>query len=361
MKKNSQKAVLITTTVLSLVLLLGIGLYVGIFQSVFGWENTLDGYTNKFSIQDITPMSQTTEATLSLPELTNNFSFTVDYDLVTHYQSSTEGNVDVNYYIYNFRTSQFENFHNKNWQLENANTESSSLKMDGEKIYGDGIPERIGLVNTGTQRYDVFFGCADGMTVEQAKALNGYVLGTTSTYTLYCIYPDGFINNHDYDDDDGDSDLEYYPVLQVYGKDYINDSKARFKIDVNSKTSGMDNIRYNDFDIELWSINANNIKAFRFENSNCSEVEVMAYQKTLIDYDNITSCIEANGMNYYRFADNKCTNITLLSSSKTENDYLTLEECEMNISPIKPIILYIAIGVISLFFILVVIFLIRRK
>lgn len=64
---------------------------------------------------------------------------------------------------------------------------------------------------------------------------------------------------------------------------------------------------------------------------------------------------------YYRFADNTCTKISILPSLKTENDYLTLPECEFNIVPPKPILLFVVIGIVGIFIISIIIYALRRK
>jgi len=360
MKQKIKKYLIASGITFGILVALATILFFGFFsQSVLGWSHTLDDYSNEFKLQDEIAGSYVTEAYLLVPEKTNNFSFTVDYSFRTYFQSSTEGKVFVSYEVYNFNTNQYEMLHSEDWALPNYVKDQTKLEIRGETVYETNIPEHFFALNTRQSAYDRYYGCLTEMTVEQAKALNPWSEGSSS-YTYKCLYPDNSLILHDYNKDEN-WDIAYFPKLITLDTDYINDSKVLFRITVNSKTNGMDSINYNDFDIELWNIHTDLFSYYRFENDSCNEIKLMSYQKTSNDYNTQEECITANSMPYYRFSRNKCTEISILPSLKTENDYLTLAECEFNIVPTKPILLYLVIGIITIFIILIIVYALRRK
>lgn len=362
MKQKIKKYLIASGITFGILVVLATILFFGFFsQSVLGWSHPLDDYTNKFVLQDEISGNQVTNAYLLVPDKTNNFSFTVDYSIKTYYRSSIEGNVFISYEVYNYNSNQYEMIHSENWVLKNAMQETNSVEMKGEQIYSAGIPQHFWAGKTAKTSYNRYYSCLDGMTVDQARTLSPWSEGTSS-YSYFCLYPDASLIEHEYDDDaDSWWDIEYFPKLITLDKNYINDSKVLFRITVNSKTSGMDSIRYSDFDIELWNIHTDLVSYYRFENDSCSQVQLMTYQKASNDYNTQEECIIANSLTYYRFSRNKCTEISILPSLKTENDYLTLSECDINIVPSKPILLYIVIGIVAIFIISIIVYALRRK
>jgi cysteine-rich repeat protein len=290
MKKKHKKILTISLIVLAI----GLIAYFGGFFSVIGWSNTLGNYSNKFHIQDTTLGNQITEAYLPLPTNTTNFSFTIDYSLTTYFDSGTDGQVFVSYEVYNYNTNQYERIHTKDWAIKNYVRDQSKLKMKGEEVYGTGIPQHFYALEVSQAVYQRYYGCLDGMTTTESIAMNPWVEGTSS-YSYICLYPDNYLELHNYDEDEG-WDTLYFPPLINLDTDYIKDDKSLFRISVNSKSNGLDSLRYNDFDIELWNIERN-----------------------------------LSSMTVYRLIDNKCELYEIPNGQNLPTDYLSLEECQSHI------------------------------
>lgn len=250
MKGNS--VVLLIGLVLVAILLGG---YLGLF-TVVGWENTLENYTNQFEIEAETVGIQTTNAYLALPQNTNNFSFTVKYLLGTDTGNTMGGNGLLTYEIFNYKTNSYETIYDKPWSLPGWDATNKNLKTDGELVYSAGIPEHYSS-QTGNCAYNRYYFCLDGMTVSQAKVLSPWAEGSCS-YSYICIYPDNYLTKYDYDSSSNTGSVLYFPKLITLNKDYISNGKAIFKITIDSRVPGLNDIAYNNFDIELWRINENN-------------------------------------------------------------------------------------------------------
>jgi len=283
-------------------------LVVGIFfigflsQSFFGWT-TLTGYTNPFHINPGISGANSTEAYLVLPKLTNNFSFNVKYHLQSDNGDDMSGNADivVIYEIFNYKTNQYETIENKEWYLQpctssNRCTSQTSLYTSGTNIYQTNIPQHLTSIRYGKYVYKQSFSCLNNQTAEYAQSVNPYSVGSSS-YSYYCIYPDKFvIDKSAYDSSIQRYNIKYFPQLLTFGKDYIKEDKAKFRISVNSKNSNSGNIHQNDFDVDLWNIVSGKLNYYEYDSTTnkCNLVQLEEYRKNVtIDFDNLTACNNA--------------------------------------------------------------------
>ena len=282
---------------------IGLVLYFGVQQSVLGVSETLDfgeEGSNVFDFDDGIAGTGTAVGSLTLPNDTSLFAFTVNYQLKTIYKSTTTGRANVKYEIFNPTTNAWETIHDKSWSISGCSTSTNTIDFDGETVYQNGLPEHIvsSLVGSGT--YDKYFGCLNGMTVEEAKQLNVWLEGT-STYRYYCMYPDTYQKEYDYRDASDNYDLEYFPPLITKDKSYINsDNKVLFRITYNS-ISGLRSKDNGDFRIQLWNVETPKTTVF-FPDENkteCISQEKYNYQILATDYytkgeceyqNNITEC-----------------------------------------------------------------------
>lgn len=332
-------------------------------------------YSNEWYLNDYYNGIMSSDAILKLPELTSEFSFTVDYNReIISIRDKGTCNVDVDYEIYNFKNNLWEKFHDKSWSLEEYDIRASLLAFDGEDIYQSGTPELIDHIktvdsdSTSGRRYDSYWGCPDGMSSTQLLNSIEHIYEMDSRYTFKCLYPSNYISEHAVDDDTWENnDLIFFPKLNVYGIDYINNNVAEFRIIIDKK-SACSSFSYDDFTIELFDIKTDLIEYFRFLDNQCSEVQLFTYKRTPSDYNTLMECqyqimldkwvlldnqctfqkvrfteLSSNTLDtqedclnlieieYYRIENHVCESIFKVESNKTSIDYSTIGECEDNL------------------------------
>jgi hypothetical protein len=305
-KKKKRKQ---TFLIIGIVLIL---IFMGIFavrNAVVGVSNNLE-YTNEFDIEDKIGGSGQTEAFLNLPNETSLVSFTVDYGsrVRTEYRDSRDGTANIKYEIFNFKTNSYETIHNKQWNLKNYDRERNYVRLDGERIYIDGIPETMDSVNTkwydhaSYRRYTRYLSCLDGMSISEAKNLwceGGSSSCTDSRYTFKCVYPGESFNVHeDRDDSNEDWGYEYFPKLITVGTDYIKDNQLKFRMSI-SLSTGMERWYEDYFKIDLFNVETPTIDTYSFNGTSCIYQSKYTYQTNANDYftrnecefqNNITEC-----------------------------------------------------------------------
>ena len=294
MKKKNQN-LKIAAVFISIFVLLSVIFYFGLVgQSVMGWNEDFEDFSNEFTLDD-TNVGTTaiTLAYLELPKDTNNFSFTPDYDFSVLKTKSSDGKANIQYEVFNHNTNMFDVVYTNQWMLPHDSEGTTYFKMKGQEIYQTGIPDRItnNLVSKGV--YERTYGCLDGMTIEQAKQLVQPSEGT-STYTYKCIYPGEYILLHDYNDDDF-GDIYYFPKIITLGSEYILNNNVTFRLTI-TRNGDLEYLYPSDFDIELWNINTDLSTYYRFENGECNKIQLMTYQITSKDYISERQCRKANNL-----------------------------------------------------------------
>jgi len=297
--------------------------------SVLGVSESLD-YKTEWRFNDLDTGIGVSEAILTLPDLTNEFSFTVYYSgQIESIRGKGTCRVDVDYEIYNFKNNRWEKFHDRSWTLREYGTRSAELRFNGERIYIAGIPEKIAEIMTrydrrsSNRRYDYYLSCKNGMSVSQMLNLIEKSKEGDSRYTFKCLYPENYISEHE----DGDeywehNDLIYFPKLNTYGLNYIKNNSAKFRIQVNKK-SNCQSLDEKDFRINLWDVKTDLVKYYRFKNNGCEEIELMTYQKTANDYESLFECQEKIIVDRWILEDNTCN---LKSIKYTEIDSNTFQD-----------------------------------
>jgi len=331
--------------------------------SVAGWGNDLKNYTNEWRLQDATIGNEVTEAYLPLPKNTNEFSFVVDYggEISTIYKSTIAGKISVKYEVFNYETNKYEIVHDKYWELKDDNSQGSSdLGFDGWLIYSNGIPEHLGSIQYSSCKYNRYLGCLDGMSVAKAQELSPWSPGKC-TYTYYCVYPNNYYSERDYNDDE--YDLEYFPNLITLTNKYIKDDNALFRITVDSKTTGLESFWQSDFDVDLWDIKTDLKTVYRFENNNCSEKSLMTYQTTTNDFDTLEECKANVVVSVYSYddEDKSCSLKEKNTRDLTAKDYKTEEECLRSRNIVNVVIDFVKdnlkiIGAVSLLVLIIITF-----
>ena len=310
--------------------------------SVVGVSSDLD-YSTEWKFGTLDKGIGVTEATLKLPRLTNEFSFTVDYggeieskrDYGTCY-------VDVDYEIFNFKTNSWKKFHDKSWSFKEYDIRASELNFDGENIYQNGVPERIATILTresttsANRRYDSYWSCLSGMSVSQMLGLIEYARESDSRYTFKCLYPDNYISEHEVDDEYWEyNDLIYFPKLNIYGINYIENNTAKLKITVNKK-SNCQFFSEDDFEIELFDVKTELETYYRFLNNECNEVQIFTYQKTVNDYEKLIDCQENILLDKWVLTEGVCSLEKVKFTEIDSNMFDTLAECQASIKPPTP-------------------------
>lgn len=315
--KNNKKTLAITLSIFAF-LLIGVIFYFAVFNSVTGVSQNLE-YScisgcideENFEVDDLESGSAVTEAYLSnsLPNDTNLILFTVNLgsEIHTDYKSSSDVSFSAKYEIYNYLSDSWETILNENFNLDNYNTETVSLRFDGESVYLTGIPEKLTKVCTSysdsstNRKYTWYVSCLEGMTNEEAKTLHcatnpAYSVCTDSRYTLQCVYPGESVNEHG-DDDDGDEnyDIYYFPELISIDTNYIEDNNILLRIST-SINGAHDSITEKDFDIELWDVKTNVIDTYSFDGTQCNYQAKYTYQTTSTDYFTKDECEYDNGL-----------------------------------------------------------------
>ena len=287
-KKKKINFIILASFISIFVLFVGFML---VSQTIIGVTNELD-YTTEWHNQDLTTGNYVTEATLDLPEGTTIFSFTPDYRFETYNRNSNDVSIDVKYEVFNYGSNSLEVIEDKSWNLKNDYGEQNKFRMDGETVYNTGIPEHLESNRVEKYGYERFYGCLDGMNINEAKALNPWTEGTRS-YSYKCLYPGNSISKHEYgDDSDEDWDIEYFPHLITLDSNYIKDNKVLFKISVNVKSSGIDSIHYKDFGIDLWELETTIIDTYSYSELEeiCVYQSKYTYQVTDSDYFTRNEC-----------------------------------------------------------------------
>lgn len=292
MKKKNKKFLWIGGAV---VLAIAVFFILGVQQSVLGVSETIDWGDSRFDFNDGIAGSGTAIGFLTLPANTTNFAFVVDYNLKTIYKSSTTGRANVKYEIFNYQTNAWETIHDKSWSIGGCSTCTNTIDFDGDTVYENGIPEHIvaSLVSSGL--YDKYFGCLNGMTVEEAKTLNVWIEGT-STYRYYCMYPDTYQKEWDYRDASDNYDYVYFPPLIVKNTNYIGEgNKVQFRVTYNP-ISGLRSKDEGDFRVHLWKVETLKMNVWAFENGTCNKREIYTYQGQATDYFTENECKVANNL-----------------------------------------------------------------
>lgn len=111
------------------------------------------------------------------------------------------------------------------------------------------------------------------------------------------------------------------------------------------------------------------ITIFRFENNQCTQLEIDKDDRQGNDYTTLNDCNEQivtqpTTINIYRFEENACTLMTINEENRQSNDFNSLSECEQNIevpeTPSIPTPINITIIVVILLIVGVLIFLFLR-
>lgn len=290
MKKKNKKFLWIGGAV---VLAIAIFFILGVQQSVIGVSETITWETT-FDFSDGQTGTSQAEGYITLPTDTTTFGFTPDYNLKTIYKSSTTGRANVKYEIFNYQTNSWETIHDKSWSIPNADTETNIISMDGETVYQTGIPEKFDSVYVAYKTYDRYYGCLNGMSVEEAKELEVWVEGT-STYNYKCIYPDNSLTIKDYDDPD--VDIEYFPPLITKDANYLNEeNKMLIRVTYNPTSAGFRSMDEGDFRIKFWDVQTPKVSVWTFENGTCNEYERFTYQTLSTDFFTENECKIANNL-----------------------------------------------------------------
>jgi hypothetical protein len=292
-KRNKQLTYLLVGLVVSG--LIAFAFYLGVQQSVLGVSETIEYGDSQFDFDDGVAGTGIAEGYVTLPSNTSLFAFSVDYNLKTIYKVTTQGRANIKYEIFNVASNSWETIHDKSWSIAGCSTCTNEIDFDGDSVYQAGIPEHlvIDLVSSGT--YDKYFGCLNGMSVEEAQQLNFWIEGT-STYRYYCMYPDTYQKEYDYRDASDNYDLEYFPPLITKDKNYINsDNKVKFRITYNA-ISGLRSKDQSDFRIHLWNVETPKINVWTFENETCNKYERYTYQTQTTDYFTENECKTANNL-----------------------------------------------------------------
>jgi len=328
---------LFITLGVSFIVLLGIFLILNLFGllSLLGVSNTLD-YKTSWSNQDLTRGYYQTEATLKVPDKSNEISFTPNYNFETYKIDSTDVKINVKYEVYNYLSNSFNIIHQKSWDLKNNYGEQNKFRMDGENVYSNGIPEKLEVIQIGRTEYDRYYGCLEGKSIEEALILNPWAEGT-STYHYKCLYPDNSLIKHEYgDDSDENWDIELFPKLIVLDSNYMNNSEILFRISVNVLSSGIDKINYNDFQIDIWDVKTELVTYNRFSDNECNEIKLMNYQKTVNDFEKLFDCQEKIILNKWILTEGVCSLEKVKFTEIDSNVFDTLEECYASIKPPSP-------------------------
>lgn len=328
---------------ISLAILVGAVFYFGLQQSVLGVSDSLD-FQSEFSFNDAQTGLGVAEGYLTLPKDTTNFAFTVDYKLQTIYKNTATGKANVKYELFNYKTNSWETIHDKSWSIVGRSDGSNDIDFDGENVYIDRTPERTlvsNLVSSGT--YDKYYGCLDGMTIEEAKILNPPSEGT-STYRYYCAYPDSTTKEYDYRDSSNEYDLIYFPRLIIKTSDYINqENKALFRITYNPTSSGFRGLYEGNFRIKLWTVETPKIDVWTLVNGSCIETkELYTYQLPSSFYYTANECMVDNGLIV----------IPPITGDVTDNDTTIGGGDTIELDKIDYSSLYYVIGIILLLLIL---------
>jgi hypothetical protein len=373
-----KKYIIILSVALTLSILL-VAIFGFNLLSVVGISNELS-YENNFYLIEGTSMNGQTIGVLTLPDKTNEFYFTVKYGGAIEVRSSRDYhncNVKIKYESFNYKTNSWNIIHSKTWSPSDSDSSSSEIKFDGEDVYSAGNPESIYSIETRISpiKYDYYLGCLDGMSSQQAKdlrciqsPLTKMCYESTDKWSVKCLYPDGTISTHETDSDsDEDWDTYYFPPLINLNNDYINNSQAKFRISV-EKSSGCNSLKQSDFDVDLWEVKTELQNYFRFENNNCSQIELMTYKRLVNDYETLEECEDNIILNVYTYdeEDNTCSMNNKIKRDLIEGDYLTEEECLSNKNIFKSIINFITshieiFGIIALILVSIISFIIYLK
>lgn len=104
---------------------------------------------------------------------------------------------------------------------------------------------------------------------------------------------------------------------------------------------------------------------YRLIDNECIQTTAFQSQITDLDFNTLSECQEQIDqiIEVYRLEENTCNLISILESTRTQNDFDDLETCEDNKESIfkSTTAISIAIGIIAIFIILVVVFLIVRR
>lgn len=297
--KKKSKAIFITSFIVIAILIIG---FFAISESVIGVSNRLE-YLTDWRLNDLEKGVRVSEAILKLPEGTSQFAFTIDYgnEIESRREQGT-CNVDVKYEIFNFNTNSYENIHQKSWSLKEYNNRASKLRFDGEAIYIKGIPDAISTIRTQdssrseNRRWDKYISCLDGMSPAEAKTLfcTGRIGGqcSDSRYTFKCMTPDSTINEHSkYDDYEDDNDFYFFPSLNSYQANHIQDNKAKLRITINKK-SNCQAMNKKDFGIDLFEVITPAIDTFTYSitTDSCKYKAKYTYQTGESDYFTRNEC-----------------------------------------------------------------------
>lgn len=364
--KNKGLIIFVSIAILAILAVLTMG-NLGML-SVVGVGSTLD-YQTEWRLNDPDTGVGRTEAFLKLPDLTNEFSFSVDYsgDIESVRDHGT-CNVDVDYEIYNFQTKSWFKFHDKSWSLKEYDIRASELRFDGDNLYQYGKPELIESIKTrdssssANRRYNYYWSCYDGMTVQQLLDSIVSARETDSRYTFKCLYGGNYISEHDIDDDYWSSnDIVFFQKLFTYGNSVINENNTvRFRITVNKK-SYCQSLDENDFKIELFDVKTELVRFNRFANNDCSEVEVFTYQKIANDYEKLYDCQDNIIVQKWISTDKICSLQSIRYTEISSKTYDTEQECLDAQSIFRNPIFLIFGGIIIIAAIGFVIFFIRRR
>lgn len=298
--------------------------------SVVGVDESLEEQTDWF-FQDLQTGTNQHEAILKLPDKTSKFSFTVDYDIETAYRSTADVRADVDYEVFNHVASRWDKVHDKTWNLKNFDRERAEIDQDGQSVYKNGIPEHLESIRISSSptTYDRYYGCLEGMSVEEAKALNPWTEGDR-IYNYKCIYPGNSLSVHSVTDDaDEDWDIELFPELITLGEKYIKDNQALFRIKVSISGSGIDSFYDSDFQIDLWEVITDKETYFRFKNNACTEEELFTYQISSSDYSTMKECQSNIILQKYIYDKSldDCRKVSVGFDDATINHHDTYEEC----------------------------------
>ncbi len=296
MVKKGKKNKSIFLTAFLVILVLGIG-YLAVTQSVGGVDSGLD-YKDEWYNQDLKTGSYSTEATLKLPEGTSLFSFTPDYDFKTYKKDGGDVKIEVRYEVFNYNTNSWEVTSYDNWDMRNDYGEQNKFLTDGESVYNTGMPEHLESNRVAKKEYIRYYGCLEGMNINEARELSPWIEGTSS-YSYRCLYPGESILKHEYGDDSNeDWDLEYFPKLITLGTEFIKDNKVLFRISVNIKSSGIDSIGENDFEIDLWKVETTTVDTYHYSEREeiCGYQSKYTYQVSGEDYFTRNECNYQNSV-----------------------------------------------------------------
>jgi hypothetical protein len=236
--------------------------YFGVLNSFVGVPNTLK-YDTECTLNDYDRGQCESTASLNILNESNvtSIAFTVDYHgNIESIRNKGTCRVGVDYKLFNFNTNSYENIHSKSWFIVESSKRDAELKIDGDSIYLEGIPELVEVITTRDsrrsedRRYAAWFSCTSNLNDDILRDLIDYHRENDSRYSLKCMYPDTYISEHSVDDDSYEkNDLIYFPKLNIASKQHIQNNSMQLKVSFDKKST-CERLDIDDFGIDVWDV-----------------------------------------------------------------------------------------------------------